>query len=277
MFNFGTNWARFVEEYMTEARIAEAQKSLVDFCGGTDRIEGKTFLDIGCGSGLFSLAAHRLGAKSVVSFDLSADSTACCKLMRERAGTPENWKVCEGSALDTAFIESLGTFDFVYSWGVLHHTGDMWNAIENASTRVSPEGCFYMAIYNNVDAPGFHGDGRLGTSRFWHGFKKTYVSLPSFLQDGIDFFFIGMVFLMDLIRFKNPMRRIRGHQELRGMAWRIDMKDWLGGYPYEYATVEEIFKFMHPKGFSLESLISHNGLRNNEFLFQRQISAGDVN
>ena len=96
-----------------------------------DDLTGKTFLDIGSGSGLFSLAARRLGAK-VHSFDFDSNSYGCTMELRKRYFDGDgNWKVEQGSALDRNYIESLGKFDIVYSWGVLHHTGAMWTALEN--------------------------------------------------------------------------------------------------------------------------------------------------
>ena len=47
-------------------------------------------------------------------------------------------------------IESMGSFDFVYSWGVLHHTGDMYRALRGAAGRVAPGGRFLFALYRRT-------------------------------------------------------------------------------------------------------------------------------
>jgi len=267
-FAFGKNWERFNALYLNADRVAEAKRSLVAFLQG-QTLEGKTFVDIGCGSGLFSLAALELGAAKIVSVDVDPDSVACCVQLKESKGNPACWEVIEGSILDDALVDKLGTFDCVYSWGVLHHTGQMRRAIENATRLVAKHGLLYIAIYNKTDEWGFHPDGRFGSSAFWTKEKKMYVQLPGFLQRAIDYGAMGSMIVLYVLTLQNPMKKIRGHKQLRGMSWSIDIKDWLGGYPYESATAEEIFRMVHPLGFSLENLICNNGLLNNEFLFRR--------
>ncbi len=270
MFAFGKNWQSFLDHALNPGRIEEAVLSLQRFLGVAS-LEGKTFVDIGCGSGLFSLAAYKLGAAQIFSLDIDPDSVACTAELKRREGNPEKWTVTHGSILDKAFIDSIGQFDVVYSWGVLHHTGKMWQAIENACGLVQPGGVFYIAIYNKTDEWGLHPDGRIGSSSFWLKEKKFYHSLPAFLQRTIDYIAMSGMVIMYVLTLQNPMKKIRGHKHLRGMSWSIDIKDWLGGYPYECATVEEIFRFAHKRGFTLENLKSNNGLLNNEFLFRRSV------
>src|SRR5215831_11278680 len=95
-------------------------------------LRGKTFLDIGSGSGMHSLAALRLGADRIFSFDYDENSVMSTARLRDSAGSPAKWTVEVGSVLDERFIRTLDQFDIVYSWGVLHHTGDMWPAVRNA-------------------------------------------------------------------------------------------------------------------------------------------------
>jgi 2-polyprenyl-6-hydroxyphenyl methylase/3-demethylubiquinone-9 3-methyltransferase len=65
--------------------------------------------------------------------------------------------------------------------------------------------------------------------------------------------YIGMKVLRDVVRFKNPMRKIRHyHKGTRGMRWKTDIIDWLGGYPYESASLDEIRSFVERLGFRLE-------------------------
>lgn len=273
MFAFGKNWKVFVRDFLDDGRIAEAEKSLSVFLGLKD-MSGKSFLDIGCGSGLFSLAARRLGASRIVSFDVDADSVECCRFLKEREGNPAEWTVTHGSVLDPAFLNSLGRFDIVYSWGVLHHTGRMWQAIENAGGLVADSGLFYIAIYNRAEGWRIHPDGRIGPSTFWESEKRLYCGASKPFQRFMCIAAMSGMFAAYALTFNNPFRKIREHAKLRGMAWSVDIADWLGGFPYEYATAVEVSSFCGKRlGFRLERLISNDGLLNNEFLFRRTSQA----
>lgn len=169
-FAFGKNWSRFVE-LIDERRLQMAEESLQQMLGCQD-LRGRTFLDVGSGSGLFSLAARRLGAR-VHSFDYDPQSVACTEELKSRYFSGDAaWTIESGSALDQPYLRSLGTFDVVYSWGVLHHTGSLWQALENAIERTAPGGLFFIAIYND--------QGRM--SRVWLGVKRAYNRLPRGLR-----------------------------------------------------------------------------------------------
>ena len=264
-FTFGKNWKIFIDHYLSAERVEEARKSFSEFAG-KDCLEGKTFIDVGCGSGLFSLAACRLGAAKVVSLDVDPDCVKCCELLRKMEGNPTYWEILHGSILEENFVSSLGVYDFVYSWGVLHHTGNIWKAIENTSILVKEKGFLYLAIYNKTD--GFlHGDGRMGTSHFWAKEKKVYAAMPPFVQRLADYSVMSLVFFAYVLTFRNPVKKMHDHKKLRGMSWRVDVSDWMGGYPYEPTTVAEVFVFLKKLGFSLENLNCNNGLMNNHYLF----------
>ncbi|RMH79171.1 MAG: class I SAM-dependent methyltransferase [Calditrichaeota bacterium] len=146
-FSFGKNWSRFLATLDNE-RIEKAEESLREMLGVED-LAGRTFIDVGSGSGLFSLAARRLGAQ-VHSFDYDPDSVGCtAELKRRYFPDDDAWTVEQGSVLDREYLQGLGQFDVVYSWGVLHHTGDMWSALENVKGLVKPGGELFIAIYND--------------------------------------------------------------------------------------------------------------------------------
>lgn len=168
-FEFGENWRRFLA-FLDDERIAQAQESLTIMLGVTT-LEGKRILDAGSGSGLFSLAAHRLGAE-VHSFDFDHSSVACTMELRRRYGDGSRWTVERGDVLDEHYLAGLGQFDVVYSWGVLHHTGDMWAALKNVVDLVRPGGILCLAIYND--------QGR--RSRMWRALKRRYNRLPAWLR-----------------------------------------------------------------------------------------------
>ena len=99
VFEFGENWQQFIDKYLDDASFTEAISSLEKFCG-KDALKDKSFLDIGCGSGLFSLAALKLGASSITSIDVDPNSVACTEKLKEKFGNPANWEVKQNSILD---------------------------------------------------------------------------------------------------------------------------------------------------------------------------------
>src|SRR5206468_3703653 len=146
-FGFGENWRRFVED-VDSRRVAFAEDSLREMLG-LPHLGGMTFLDIGCGSGLFSLAAVRLGAAQVYSLDYDRESVAATHTLKERHAADADWAIERGDATDSEKMASLGQYDIVYCWGVLHHTGAMWRALDNACRSVAPGGLLFTAIYND--------------------------------------------------------------------------------------------------------------------------------
>jgi 2-polyprenyl-6-hydroxyphenyl methylase/3-demethylubiquinone-9 3-methyltransferase len=260
-FSFGKNWQRFIKGFNDE-RAKRAEESITEFLG-KEKIQGKTFLDIGCGSGLFSYAAYNLGAKKVVSFDADPFSVKCCRYVHKMAKSPRNWEIYEGSVLDKDFLSKLGRFDIVYSWGVLHHTGDMWNAIRNSARLVAGNGLYYIAIYNEVGGP-------IG-SRFWLKVKKLYNSSPGPGKYAMELAYMWANMGIMIARMKNPISGIKGYKADRGMSWKTDIIDWLGGYPYEFATPVEIIEFMKSNfpDFGEINIRTTNGIGNNWFLFKR--------
>jgi 2-polyprenyl-3-methyl-5-hydroxy-6-metoxy-1,4-benzoquinol methylase len=261
-FQFGENWKRFLS-VLDDERIAEAEQSL-KLMLEVETLSGRSFLDIGSGSGLFSLAARRLGAR-VHSFDYDPQSVACAQELKQRffAGDA-GWTIERGSVLDEDYLKRLGQFDIVYSWGVLHHTGAMWRALANAAAPIAGGGRLFVAIYNDQQRK----------SRLWRSVKRLYCSgamgktiVPVVF---IPYFLIGGA-AKDIARGRNPLARFKEYKKSRGMSLFHDWIDWLGGYPFEVARPEEIFDFYRARGFVLDKLITcGGGLGNNQFVFTRR-------
>jgi 2-polyprenyl-6-hydroxyphenyl methylase/3-demethylubiquinone-9 3-methyltransferase len=263
-FEFGKNWNRFLSN-INESAIQTAEASLLQMLE-VENLAGKSFLDIGSGSGLFSLAARRLGAR-VHSMDYDPQSVACtAELKRRYFANDESWVVEEESALNREYLLTLGTFDIVYSWGVLHHTGEMWKALENASLPVAQGGKMFIAIYNNTGSQ---------TTR-WKWIKRTYNKLPRVLRAPFTLVVTApdeaKSLLRSLVTLK-PGQYVRTwtqYSEARGMSHWRDIVDWVGGYPYEVAYPEEILDFYRARGFTLTRLKCGGvGLGCNEFVFVR--------
>ncbi len=262
-FEFGKNWTNFLR-LLNDKRITGAEQSLSRMLGVTS-LGGKSFVDIGSGSGLFSLAARRLGAR-VHSFDYDPNSVACTKELRRRYFPDDrDWTVETGSALDPQYLGRLGQFDVVYSWGVLHHTGHMWDALDNASKLVAPGGNLFIAIYNDQGS----------VSRRWTWVKKNYNRsklMRGPLLAGSFLHLYGRSMVKDFLTL-HPFRSLRHYdtsgESSRGMSWWPDLVDWVGGYPFEVAKPEEIFEFYKDRGFGLTRLVTCNSLGCNEFVFEK--------
>jgi 2-polyprenyl-3-methyl-5-hydroxy-6-metoxy-1,4-benzoquinol methylase len=261
-FEFGKNWNLFLNE-LTEDRILLAEESLKELLS-VKTLNGQKFLDAGSGSGLFSLAARRLGAK-VTSFDYDPISVQCTQELKNRFFTNDvDWTVDEGSVLDAKFIATLGEFDIVYSWGVLHHTGAMNQAFDIISEAVSSRGALVIAIYND--------QGR--ASVIWYHIKKLYNKSPIYLK----WILLSMCFLrlwgpttlFDFFRMR-PFYTWRNYAKnsTRGMsAWR-DVVDWVGGFPFEVAKPDTILDYFSKKSFALEKMKTvSGGLGCNEYVLR---------
>src|SRR5262249_17265410 len=193
------------------------------------------------------------------------ESVASCRELKRRSGDPENWDVLEASVLDAALPSIVPQGDFVYSWGVLHHTGDMYSALRIASDVVKPGGLFCIAIYNR-------GVGQFVDSERWQGIKLRYNHSPRAVQALMEWTFFAYWAARQVYARKNPIRVAREYKKSRGMALATDLVDWLGGYPYEFATADEIVGFCRAEcGMEIVRVlaIDPRGIGNNQFVFRR--------
>ncbi|MGC6443796.1 MAG: class I SAM-dependent methyltransferase [Rubripirellula sp.] len=264
-FGFGANWASFSDE-IDEERFEQAICSLQNIFG-LDTFENKRFLDLGCGSGLFSFAAASLGAR-VVSIDYDPQSVNCAEKLKAKGGfLDDRWEVHQGSVLDPTLMDELGKGDLVYCWGVVHHTGKMREAIANIASLVNENGLLCIAIYNDQG----------GASMRWLKIKQAYNAFPSALRPvfamAVAAFYELRFSLARLMHLKNPLpfSDWKKKKSDRGMSVWHDWVDWIGGLPFEVAKPDEIIALLRAKGFILEKLKTvGNGWGCNEFLFSRK-------
>lgn len=275
-FAFGDNWTRFLAT-INDERIAAAESSLRAMLD-CERLDGFRFLDVGSGSGLFSLAAHRLGAE-VHSFDYDPQSVACTREMQRRFGAASPvWTIEHGSALDADYLSRLPAADIVYSWGVLHHTGSMWRAISLVAAQTAPGGRLWLALYND--------QGRI--SEQWRCVKRLYLKLPRWLRPllvlacGLALVVhrvwqAAITLLLRLVSCQNPwtsttkVLRDVTQPDGRGMHRWYDLVDWVGGWPFEVAKPEEVIQSLQSSGYELVKLRTCGGKMGcNEYLFRRE-------
>ena len=234
-YDFGRNWAELASRF----DIANVEQSATDLMRLVGDLQGRTFLDIGCGSGLHSTAALKLGAKSVHAVDYDPDCVATTQAVLSRFESDANWKVNRADVLDISTLPAEH-FDIVYSWGVLHHTGNMWKAIENAASRVAPGGRFCIALYLKTPFCGA-----------WTVEKKLYAQ-NKWLRPLIKWPYVAAFMLGKMIRSGDAISYVRSYKSRRGMEFLVDVDDWLGGYPYESVAPEELKRFVSNLGFVLE-------------------------
>ncbi|HZQ05898.1 MAG TPA: methyltransferase [Anaerolineae bacterium] len=254
MFDFGANWQAFSDKRVDITRLDAATRSLQTLLE-RDSLHGATFLDVGCGSGLFSIAAHCLGATRVVGIDINPRSISTSLQNQARLAPNACLNFQEMSVLDADAMRGLGQFDLVYAWGSLHHTGAMWQAIQNTMHCVAPHGTLVLALYN-----------KHGTSPMWAAIKRHYSRLPRRAQEVVAIPFGGVMYTAKwLVTRQNPLKKERG------MDFWYDVIDWLGGYPYEYATKKQVEEFCAKRSFCLKRYFPAQVPTGcNEFVFERE-------
>ncbi len=253
-FSFGKNWMDFNKQ-VTEEEIEKAKDDLV-FWIGEGNISGKRILDLGCGSGIHSLCLYELGAGELISFDYDPYSVSATRQYWEKRDKPSNWKLSEGSVLDKDFIDRLGKFDLVYSWGVLHHTGNMWQAINNALSLVSDKGLFYLTIYKD--------DNYQRSVKI----KERFNASSGLGKKMMIYKEIMKIMAKRALTFRNPF--VWNRKIERGMNIYHDIVDWLGGLPYEAASEDEMLQWGIANKLQLKRIKCQSGKGScNYYLFQK--------
>jgi predicted RNA methylase len=235
-FSFGENWSQYAQK-IDQARIEQAEESLLRLVG-REAIQGHTFLDIGCGSGLFSLAAVRLGCKQLLAVDLDPKSVETTRRTLSLHAPDGNWD-CRNVSVFDLDPATMGTFDVAYSWGVLHHTGAMYKAIAKAAKMVAPGGMLTLALYAKTPFCGM-----------WRLEKRIYAHSPKWVQKTVETVYIEAVRLRLALKGESLKKRREEYWKQRGMDMYYDTRDWLGGYPYESISPDEAMKYMNELGFS---------------------------
>ena len=268
-FTFGKNWKSLLDG-MDDSTLALARSSLLDFLR-LSSLDGLSFLDIGCGSGLFSLGAFDLGAKRIESIDADPESVASARRLHGLRGLPANWTIRRTSINDPDFGSGIETADVVYSWGVLHHTGDLWSALAKVVCFVNPGGRLYIAIYNAV--PGVFG------SKSWLRVKVLYNRSSTQGRRLLEWIYAACYGALCLVRLRSPFAAVRDFPKThRGLDWVTCMRDRLGGLPYEYASAQDVADFMSTRfpHFVVENEMTHRWVGNNWFLFRNTDSGSPV-
>lgn len=242
-FKFGENWASYAQN-VREEEITRAQEGLLNLLPARDW-QGRSILDIGCGSGLHALAMLRLGAASVLCTDIDAQSVATTQKILQHFAPGQNWQVVERNILLQQEPLPEGAHDIVYSWGALHHTGALWAALDHAALCVRARGLLVVALYKKTPLCGF-----------WRAEKRFYKRASGFVRRLCEGIYATLYGLAYTARGGNFAAYLKNYQTKRGMDFMTDVRDWLGGYPYESASPDEVREFMAQRGFTLEKSLN---------------------
>ena len=235
-FSFGENWKNYLRT-IDDHDIQSAVQDILEWIPA-EQIAGRIVADIGCGSGIHSYCFYMQKPDGLVSVDVDQYSVEATNILRKRAGDPSNWVVSTNSILDAEFLNKAGVFDIVYSWGVLHHTGNMWKAIENASSLVKPSGLFWISLY--AKGPKYEKDLQI---------KQKY---NNFSNSGKKLFIYKKIVKLMWKRMKKGQNPLTWNEKvIRGMHKYHDIVDWYGGLPYEVASRSEVESFLGQRGFEL--------------------------
>jgi len=236
-FAFGANWKDFAGT-IEESSLEEARESLARLLGTND-LAGRGFLDVGCGSGLSSLAALGMGAAPVRAVDIDPESVQTTSRLLERFAPDGEWQADVASAFDLDPV-STGTYDVVYSWGVLHHTGAMEEAVRRTARMVAPDGVFVLALYRKTPCCGL-----------WRIEKRWYARRGRRVQRIVAGLYRAVYSCALLATLRSPRAYSRDFHRKRGMSWTHDIHDWLGGYPYESISEAEVESLAKDMGFRI--------------------------
>jgi len=231
-FDFGRNWTHYSASALTTSRVKFAREAFCELTSGIE-LESRSFLDVGFGQGLAALCAADAGA-TVYCLDVNPRCAEALELTSQYflPEAKEQLTLILGSILSEADVRALreksgsdsGGYDVVHSWGVLHHTGDLQQAFANCADLVKPGGHLITAIYN-----------RHWSSPLWERIKRLYCRLPFLGQKMMIGLFLPVIYLAKLlVTRRNPL------EKERGMDFLVDIVDWVGGYPYEYAAIDEV-------------------------------------
>jgi 2-polyprenyl-6-hydroxyphenyl methylase/3-demethylubiquinone-9 3-methyltransferase len=135
--------------------------------------------------------------------------------------------------------ETSGAFDVVYSWGVLHHTGAMHEALRRATQAVAPGGHFAFALYHRTRMCGF-----------WRREKRWYAAASPRAQRVARAIYTALLRLRVGLTGGDFRAYVANYHSQRGMEFGHDVHDWMGGYPYESISAPEVAAFMQRLGFA---------------------------
>ena len=239
-------------EYLPEYNASETHWKI--FYSPQD-IEGKSVLDAGCGTGIFSIIFARNGAASVLGIDISEGSLETAKALKTKFDL-ENASFQKQDMLDLPFADE--SFDIVWAWGTVHHTTDPFKAMSELIRVLRAEGSILLAVYTRTRVTFLHEIIRKALVRTP---RKTWKALSKILA----------LVLSPVVYFFKKREKSRKGEKLEEL-----IMDWYFVPIRHYYYPEEIKVFLEEQGFTIEKYLPASGRFNStsNFIYKARKDPG---
>lgn len=234
--NFGFEWNVHSRTQLDNSTSDESERTFRRKTGFTpDDIKGKLVLDVGCGMGRFSDVASRWGA-TVVGIDLSTAVEAA----QRNIGARDNVNLAQANIFELPFRD--GTFDFIFSIGVLHHTPNTKAAFDRLPRLLRDKGKIAIWLYSSYD------DTQWMFSDFY---RRLTPKLPKRLLHTLSYAAVPLYYLYKVPVVGLLIRLVLPASTHARASWRVlDTFDWYSPtYQWKH-SYEEVFPWFEQHGLT---------------------------
>jgi ubiquinone/menaquinone biosynthesis C-methylase UbiE len=240
-------------EYLPEVEASENHWKI--FYSG-EEVKGKSVLDAGCGTGIFSIIFATNGAGRVTGIDISEGSLQTARGLKKKFNL-ENADFQKQDMLALPFSDE--SFDIVWAWGTVHHTTDPFRAITELLRILKPSGSILLAVYKRTRLTFLH---EIIRKTLLRAPRKTWKGLARVMA----FFLSPVIFL-----FKKREKSRRG-EKLEEL-----IIDWYFVPIRHYYKPEEIRGFLEERGLVIEKYLPASGRfdSTSNFIFKARKSPQD--
>jgi ubiquinone/menaquinone biosynthesis C-methylase UbiE len=224
-------WTEYLPEY------DETEKHWKIFFT-SEEVAGRSVLDAGCGTGIFSIIFANQGAGRVTGIDISEGSLGTARGLKEKFGL-DSAEFMKQDMLDLPFADA--SFDIVWAWGTVHHTTDPFQAIDQLIRVLKPGGALLLAVYTRTRLTFIH-----------EIIRKTLVRTPR--RSWTCLSKVMALFLAPVVLFFKKREKSRKGEKLEEL-----ILDWYFVPIRHYYRPEEIRKYLEDKGFAIEKFLPASG------------------
>jgi SAM-dependent methyltransferase len=255
--SFGFQWQLYARTQLDDASSQRSERAFRRRTGfRPEDLAGKLVLDVGCGMGRFAEVATRWGAH-VVGIDLSLASEVAAKNLAERTAT-----IFQADVFKLPFAP--GSFDYIYSIGVLHHTPDCEKAFMGLPKLLKPGGQIAIWLYSAYNP--------------WYRMSDVYRKVTKRMKPQTLHKFCRLV--VPLYGLHQGLKKIPlvGRLASSSLAWLVPMShnkdatwrvldtfDWYSPWYQSKHTYEEVFRWFEDCGLQdlkvIEQPIAVRGTR----------------